>query len=167
MAVLAPRWAAARPQAEWVCALALIGAVTAAGGAALRTYQSVILPTLVHPSVPAAPRGVPAADRAAVERFQLANDLLGEAIAYRNGKRQEWADATLARVLELDPSHPTALLLFAQWAAEPPPPLTDSERAAREREQRLSELLGAAASLEEAGMVDEAARVRLEAAALP
>ena len=139
----------------------------AAGGAALRAYESVILPTLVHPSVPAAPRGVPAADRAAVERFQLTNDLLGEAIAYRNAKHQEWADATLTRVLTLDPSHPTALLLQEQWAVEPPPPLTEAERVTRERERRLSELLGAAASLEQAGMADEAARLRLEAAALP
>ena len=150
-----------------MCALALIGAVTAAGSAALRAYQAAILPTLVQPSVPAAPRGVPAADRAAVERFQLTNDLLGEAIAYRNAKRQDWADATLARALELDPSDPMALQLLAQWAAEPPPPLTEAERLARESGVRQVELLGAAASLEAAGMADEAAQLRLEAAALP
>ena len=166
MASLAPRWSAARPHAEWLCALALIGAATAAGSAALRAYESVIVPSLAPPSVPAAPRGVPATDRAAVERFQLAHDLLGEAVVYRNAKRQQWAEEALARALVLDPENPTGHLLREQWAAEPPPALTEAESAAREREQRLSELRGAAASLRAAGLEHEAAALLEEAAAL-
>ena len=166
MAVLAPRRGVAQPQAEWLCALVLIGTLSAAGGAAHQLYEKVIVPSLEHPSVPAAPRGVPAADRPAVERFQRANELLGEAVAYRNGKRQAWADATLARVLELDPENPAALRLQELWAIEPPPTLTEAELAARQREERRNELLGAAASLKEAGLEAEAAALVEEAARL-
>ena len=166
VAAIAPGSGAAKARAEWLCALLLLGAVGAAGGGALRLYERAIVPSLTPPVVPAAPYGVPASDRDAMERLQLTNDLLGEAIAYRNAKRQDWADAVLARALELDPSHPTARELLKQWAAEPAPPLTEAERAAREREARAVELLGAAASLESAGRVAEAARLRAEAAAL-
>ena len=176
MAVLAPPWRGAAvgralprwtvPRAEWLCALLLIGALSVAGSGAVRLYSTAITPTLARPSVPAAPRGVPADDHAAVERFQLVNDLLGEAIAYRNTKNQEWADATLARILTLDPINPTALLLEAQWAAEPPPPLTEAEATARAKHEQLMALLGAAASLREAGMQSEAALLLEEAAAL-
>jgi hypothetical protein len=144
----------------------LLGLVTAVGGASLQLYERAIVPSLHAPPVPSAPRGVPAADRDAVERFQRANDLLGEAVAYRDGKRQDWADERLAEVLALDPENPIALLLQEQWAATPPPPLTQAERMTREREVRRSELLGAAASLKEAGLADEAALLLEEAAAL-
>ena len=141
--------------------------MAAAGGAALQTYESVIVPSLAPAPVPAALRGVPASDRAAVERFQRANDLLGEAVAYRAAKRQDWADAALAEALALDPENPMALQLHEQWAVEPPPPLTEAERAARQREVRVAELLGAAASFQEAGLEEEAAALLAEAAALP
>ena len=167
MAVLAPRWGGvSSSRAEWLCALVLIGAVTAAGSSAARMYATVIAPSLPQPSVPAAPRGVRADDREAVERFQRVNDLLGEAVVYRNDKRQDWADEALAAVLALDPANPTAHELRRQWTAEPPLALTDTEAAARALHERRSELLGAAASLREAGLESEAALLIAEAAAL-
>ena len=167
MAVLAPPWGGvSSSRAEWLCALVLLAAVSGTGVGAARVYATVIEPTVKQPSVPAAPSGVRADDRAAVERFQRVNDLLGEAVAYRNGKRQAWADEALAAVLALDPTNPTAHQLRQQWEVEPPPALTEAEAAARALESRRSALLGAAAALSEAGMADEAALLIAEAAAL-
>ena len=87
-------------------------------------------------------------------------------MAYRAGKRQDWADAALAQVLALDPENPLALTRQEQWAVEPPPPLSEAEQAARQREVRRTELRGAASSLKEAGLEAEAAALLEEAAAL-
>jgi predicted Zn-dependent protease len=111
-------------------------------------------------------RAVRLDDRQAVRRWQTVLELLGEASTYLEAKRWDWARATLQRVLELDPGNPDALAMLHRMEIEPVPTLTPGESAARQREQRVVELLGAASSFLEAGQPDEARRLLQEAASL-
>jgi hypothetical protein len=98
--------------------------------------------------VPAAqPQGVRRDDREALARHQLVKELLGEAVTFREAMRQEWADHSLARALELIADDPEALAMRTQWDVEPAPVLTTEELVVREREGRVPELLGAAVSI--------------------
>lgn len=153
--------------AEWLVALILAGVVALSLVHGWRLYEVMLAPaaqTVTPPSL--APPGVRADDRAARERYQAVMNGLGEAAAYRAASRQDWADATLKRVLELDPTNPAALQLKSLWALEPPPALSEAERAAREREARLVDLLGAASAHLTAGQMEAARWFANEALAL-
>jgi tetratricopeptide (TPR) repeat protein len=110
-------------------------------------YETALAPLRRPIARPTVEQTVRRDDRDAVERLQRVKDLLGEAVAYRNARRLEWADAALAEALTLDPESPDALAVHDAWAADPAPPLTEKERAVIERENRLYELLGAAISI--------------------
>jgi hypothetical protein len=74
---------------------------------------------------PERPPHVRADDPAAVRRLQQVTNLLGEANTYREAGKYEWAEVTLRRALEVDPTSREALETQARWglefAATPPP----------------------------------------------
>lgn len=136
---------------EWALSLALVSGAGCAAWMGWRYYEGAILPHVEAPAVPAPPPATRMDDRQAVKRFQRVREFIGEAVTYHNAHRQDWADASLAEALRLDPENVTALALRARWAAEPARPQPPEEQAAREKEQRIAELLGAALSMEAAG----------------
>jgi Tfp pilus assembly protein PilF len=128
---------------------------------ALRPYARTV--TNLPPSRPPSVRGD---DPAEVRRWREVLHRLGEATVYRAAKRQDWADAALGRVLELDPQNADARALQVLWALEPAPTMTPDEAIARHRAERVTELVGAATSFMEAGEDDIAAALLREALAL-
>jgi hypothetical protein len=117
---------------------------------AWRVYETAALPLRAPVAVSRAGPAVRLDDRKAVKRAQRVKELLGEANAYRAAKRQEWADEALGKALALDPANAEARAIRASWDANPLPPLTPEEIAAREREAHLAQLLGAAGTIMEA-----------------
>jgi tetratricopeptide (TPR) repeat protein len=154
---------------EAVTGLIVFAVLVWAGATGWHFYEGSLRPFVRSPDI-ARPHRVAtarASDPAAVRRLQQVVNLLGEASTYREAKRQDWADATLRRALELDPNNEEARQLLARWAVEPAPALSAEERATREREaiiaRRMTDLLGAASAFVEAGQ-PEAARPLLEEA---
>ncbi len=103
LAVPAVAWA------EWICALALAGVLSAGGYGAWHFTTHVLTPARpAAPVPPVRPRSVPLSDALAVENFQAAMELAGEADTYLAAGKLEWARATAERCLALDPTNPTA-----------------------------------------------------------
>jgi hypothetical protein len=110
--------------AEWVCALALAAAVCAAGFATWRFALDAIEPARPATPVPAQrPRSVPLSDPQAVEDFQRAMELAGEADTYLLAGKLEWARATAERALALDPANATAQSVRARLDRAAPEPM--------------------------------------------
>jgi tetratricopeptide (TPR) repeat protein len=152
--------------AEVVVGLALVACVLWGGLHAWQFYDQRIRPLARTVTVPAAVRGVRADDPQEVRRWQAVLDNLGEANSDIAAKHWDWALSALQRVLELDPENPDAAALLLRMELEPPPALTPGEEAARLRQTRVAELLGAAASFRTAGRPDDARALLGEALAL-
>lgn len=143
-----------------LCASAIVVWAWLFYDANVRPYARVV------PPIPARVRVVPRSDRAAMQRLQTVNNLLGEASSDLAAKRPEWARTALERALALEPDNPDATAMLAQVDALPEPALTPAEQADRAREQRVVELRGAAASFLTAGQPGAARPLLEEALAL-
>jgi hypothetical protein len=163
---LSRRGALAPAAQEIVIAFLLLLIVTAVGSRAWRTYDEDIRPHARQVAVPGPAPSIRGDDPKAVQRFQRITDLLGEAQTYRNAKRQDWADETLARAAALDPADERPASFRARWESEPIPELSADEAAVRNREQVITELLGAANTFVEAGEQDDALELVTEVLAL-
>jgi len=148
---------------EWAVGCLVVGGLGWGGLAGWRFYGTTLRPYARAAPIVAALRFAHLSDPDQVRRMQRATDLLGEATAYLQAKRWEWARAKTEEALALDPDYAEAKVLLHRLSTEPPPALTLQEQAVRARDDRVVELLGAASSYEEAGRAD-LARSRLEQA---
>jgi tetratricopeptide (TPR) repeat protein len=133
--------------AEFLAAVFVLGVVSATLLRAYAVYAPGLATQRLPVPGPMLEYSVRRDDRDAVERLQRATELLGEAVTYRASRRPEWAEASLAQALALDPNNTAALAVRDAWAADPAPPLTPTELADLERENHLYNLLGAAISI--------------------
>jgi tetratricopeptide (TPR) repeat protein len=151
---------------ELALGTAIVVAVSWGGLTAWRFYAADLRPyARTAPRVPAA-RFAHASDPDEVRRMQRATDLVGEATADLAAKRWDWARSAVDEALALDPSYADAKALQRRLAAEAPPPLTPQEQAQRDRDDRVMELLGAAAAFEEADQPELAQPLLEQALAL-
>ena len=151
---------------EWLLGSLVVAGITWGSLAAWRFYDAALRPHARAAPVVVQPRSAHLSDADEVRRMQRATDLVGEATAYVDAKRWDWARAAVEQALALDPDYPEAKALLRRLIDEPPPALTPQEQATRDRDDRVIELLGAAASYREAGRPDLARPLLEQALAL-